>query len=80
MAATGLICGIGHTAEAAWAIAEALERPGEEGAYYDVKPCSRALLRKVMEEGGDVGYDDRHGTLVTEREARDMAASLRPAS
>ena len=78
IAATGLICGIGHTKEAAWAIAEAIEEPDEEGIYYDIKPCSREVVRRVMAEGGDIPYDDRHGTLVTEQEARKLAAALRP--
>ena len=76
-AADGLICGVGYTEEAAWAIARAIEWPDDD-VNYDIKPCSRELLQLVMAQGGDIAYDDRHGTLVTEREVQQVAAALRP--
>ena len=80
MAATGLICGIGPTEQAAWAVARAiedLEDPDEEDIIYDIKPCSIGLLKLLMAEGGDIPYDDRNGILVTEQEAKELA-TLKP--
>ena len=72
--ATGEICGIGRTREAAYAAAKDAEHPSlgstRDEIWYDVWPCSAALYEKISLEGSDISYDHLRGALVTEEEAR----------
>ncbi len=84
MPATGEICGIGRTRDAAYAAAKATEHPSlgstRDEIWYEVWPCSAALYDKICLWGGDISYDHLRGALVTEEEARRAAEAEGTAS